>query len=48
MLCPNSHASCDLGFITLDDSALKWRGSHRVALSNLSYHNEELTRPGVR
>lgn len=48
IVCPNCHASCDLGFITLDDSVLSWRGTHRIALSNLSYHNQELTRPTVR
>jgi hypothetical protein len=48
ILCPNCHACCDLGFISFDETAILWKGSHRVSAANLSYHNKELTRPGVR
>lgn len=48
ILCPNCHASSDLGFIAFDAKTLHWKGTHQVSAANLAYHNSQLTRPGVR
>lgn len=42
ILCPNCHASCDLGFIPLDPAQMSWVGAHRVSDANIRYHNHYL------
>lgn len=48
ILCPNCHASCDLGFVRLDPAHIEWRGEHRVSGANLDYHNAHLARQDVQ
>lgn len=48
ILCPNCHASCDLGFVRLDAASIMWVGAHRVLDANFAYHNNHLARRGAQ
>lgn len=40
VVCPNHHALCDLGAITLEHAALHIHPLHQLGLEHLKYHNE--------
>ncbi len=43
-VCPNHHAACDLGAITLDISALQSVDGHTIDQRYIDYHNREVYR----
>jgi len=38
-LCPNHHAACDLGAISLDSQKLRWNEAHQMDQKFIEYHN---------
>lgn len=45
VLCPNDHARCDLGAITLDLATIRTHAQHDVGGEFLDYHNREIHAP---
>lgn len=45
VLCPNHHAMCDLGGITLTSQAIRTNTGHVISEQHLRYHNERLVIP---
>ena len=39
ILCPNHHAQCDLGAITLDIESLRRLPDHVIDTDHIQYHN---------